>query len=260
MATLKERALHLLTPKRVAILALLTGVLLGVTILFDQVLMPWYTRHDQALEVPNLVGKRFESAKELLDAAGLEIVKKGEKYDSAWPFGYVVDQNPHALRKVKNGRRVYVTLSLGDRELQVPDLMGLSETNAEERLKSLGLRIGEREYEYVANEPSDIVIAQSLPPNRMVKTGTAVDIKVSLGKAAGSARVPSILGKTLETAKREIRKSGLVLGHVQFRLTNEFLPNTVIWQSLTTGTKVTRGDTLDLIVTTVSQSKRSLKQ
>ncbi|MFQ5822922.1 MAG: PASTA domain-containing protein [bacterium] len=218
--------------------------------------MPWYTKHGEALNVPNVTAKRFETAKEILEMQGLRVVKGGEKYDSELPFGYVVAQNPRAYRKVKKGRRVYLTISVGEREIQVPNLIGLSETNAEETLKSLGLRIGERDYQYVPNEPPEVVIAQSKEPKSMVKMSTAIDITVSLGQAHKNVIVPSVLGKTLEAAKRDIEKSGLTLGKVRYQVLNNFLPNTVIDQSISDGLTVARGDTIDLVITTVTKSKR----
>lgn len=250
---IKDAVLEFFSPQRILYLGVMFVAFVLLVLAADQVVMPWYTRHGETLEVPDVTGKRFETAKETLDENGLTIVKQGEKYDSNLPFGYVVDQNPLASHKVKEGRRVYVTLSIGEREVQVPDLVGLSETNADERLKSFGLRIGDREYEYVANEPADIVIAQSVEPRKMVKTGAAIDIKVSLGQAQKEAKVPSILGKTLDVAKREIQKSGLVLGDIKYQVSNDFLPNTVIYQSKEAGLKVARGDTINVLVTTVTK-------
>ncbi|MFQ6113858.1 MAG: PASTA domain-containing protein [bacterium] len=250
---LKEILSRIFTPKRIFFLAFLFTLFISFVILLDQKIMPWYTRHGEALTVPNVTAKRFETAKEILEKHGLKVVKGGEKYDSELPFGYVVSQNPRANRKVKRGRRVYLTTSLGEREIEVPNLIGLSETNAEESLKSLGLRLGEREYEYVPNEPPEVVISQSKAPKSLVRAGTTIDITVSLGQVQENVIVPSVLGKTLEAAKREIQKAGLTLGNVRYQVHNDFLPNTVIDQSISDGQQVSRGETIDLVVTTVTK-------
>lgn len=251
---------RILTPKRLIYLGILFVIFLGIAIVLDQVIMPWYTRHGEAFPVPNVIAKRFDTAKEILEMDDLTIVKEGEQYDSQLPFGYVIDQNPRPNRMVKKGRRIYVTLSVGEKEIQVPNLIGISENNAVQRLKSLGLRVGVREYEYVPNEPAEVVIGQSKQPKSLVKVGTTIDITVSLGAPLENVLVPSVLGKTLDAAKREIQKSGLTLGRIEYRVTNEFLPNTVIDQSKPAGLKVARGDTLELLVTTVSQSERKFDQ
>lgn len=250
----KEILSKIFTARNILYFALTTGILFSGVVLFDQIIMPLYTRHGQRLRVPDVKGKRIEEAEEILKQYGLKMVKQAEKYDSRLPFGYIIDQNPRPNRNVKKGRRVYVVMSLGERDIEVPNLIGLSETNAEEILTSLGLRLGDREYQYVMNEPPDVVIWQSVSPKRMVKSGAAIDIRVSLGKPVSNIIVPSVLGKTLEAAEREIKKSGLTLGSVQYQLNDTFLPNTVIEQSLKPGLTVARGDTINLVVTTVKET------
>lgn len=241
------------TPGRLSKIGLVFGIFILVVILFDQLIMPWYTKHGEALAVANTLGKRYEAAKELLELQGLEVVKAGEKHDPNLPFGYIVDQNPRPNRLVKKGRRVYLTISVGEREVLVPELIGFSETNARERLKSHGLRLGEIEYQYVPNELADVVVEQSRRSNSLVKSGSAIDIVVSLGEPSENVIVPFVLGKTLDVAKREIQKAGLTVGRITYKLNNEFLPNTVIEQSLESGLRVEHGDTIDLLVTTVRE-------
>lgn len=250
---IKDKIRDFFTPNLLLKLGMFLGILIIVVILFDQWIMPWYTKHGEALAVPNTLGKRYEVAKELLEMQGLEVVKAGEKHDPNLPFGYVVDQNPRPSRLVKKGRRVYLTISVGEREVQVPKLIGFSETNARERLKSFGLRLGDIEYQYVPNELPDVVVDQSRHPNSLVKTGSAIDIVVSLGEPSENVIVPTVLGKTLDVARREIQKSGLVIGKITYKLNNQFLPNTVIDQSLESGRQVEHGESIDLVVTTVRE-------
>ena len=229
------------------------GTFLGLVILLDQVIMPWYTRHGEVLAVPNVIAKHYDEAKALLELQGLKVVKKGEKYDSQLPFGYVVDQNPRPNRLVKKGRRVYLTTSAGEREIQVPNLIGLSETNAEETLKSVGLRVGERSYQYVPGELPQVVIGQSVPPEEFVRANSAIDIVVSLGEPVENVVVPSVLGKTLEVARRDIQRAGLTVGRIRYIVNDALLPNTVVEQSLEAGLTVANGDTLNLVVSRLSQ-------
>lgn len=246
----------LLTPRRLKIFAIIILSLYLVVVLFDFVIMPWYTKHDEALAVPNVVAQPFDNAKELLEMQGLNVVKQGEKYDANLPFGYVVDQNPRGNRLVKKGRRIYLIISVGEREVEVPNLIGMSETNAEETLKSLGLRIGDRDYQYIIDEPPKVVLEQSHPPKSFVKLNSAVDITVSLGEPVANVKVPSVLGKTLETAKREIQRTGLTLGRIGYRLNNDLLPNTVIDQSPDAGLTISYGDTMDIVVTAIAKPER----
>ncbi|MCG8604083.1 PASTA domain-containing protein, partial [bacterium] len=154
---------------------------------------------------------------------------------------------------VKKGRRIYLTISIGEREVEIPNLMGLSETNAQETLRSLGLRLGDREYRYEPNELPKVVIEQSIVPNSYVKLSRPVDIVVSLGRPVDNVTVPSVLAKMLDDAELIIKRSGLTLGKLRYQIENSLMPNTVIGQSKESGTVVAPGDTLDLVVSTLSQ-------
>lgn len=255
MSAITRMLQRIFTLRRLTIAATIFITSVLSVLLFDQVLMPWYTKHGEALAVPNTLAKRYEEAKEMLERQGLEVIKAGEMHDASLPFGYVVDQNPRPNRLVKEGRRVYLMISAGEREIQVPNLIGLSETNAIERLKSLGLRLGDIEYEYVPDELADVVIEQSVPAQSHVRSSESIDITVSLGEPTQNVTVPSLFGKTLEAARREIQKAGLQVGEIAYRVNNNFLPNTVLNQTPEPGDDVKFGDQVDLLVTTVSEQR-----
>jgi len=99
-------------------LGVVVGAGLTLLLIMDKAIMPWYTKHGEALAVPNVVAKRYQDAKDLLAMHDLVTVKAGEKHDSDLPFGYIAEQNPRANRLVKKGRRVYLTISVGEREAE----------------------------------------------------------------------------------------------------------------------------------------------
>ncbi len=244
---------NVFTRKRLVLLGTYFIMLVLAVILLDQFAMPWYTKHGEALAVPNVIAQRFEDAKELLELQGLDVVKAGEKNNAQLPFGYVVEQNPRPARLVKMGRRVYLTISSGEREFQMPNLVGLSETNARERLKSYSLLLEDIVYRYSPEEPREVVMAQSKDPGTLVKVSTPIEITVSLGEPTENVIVPSLLAKTLDVAKRELQKAGLVVGKIRYKIDEEFIPNSVLYQSLDAGTEVAHGDTVDLLITRFKQ-------
>ncbi len=251
--TIKRNLLYFFTKRRLIIWGVYLTVFISIVLLFDEFIMPWYTKHGEALAVPNVIAQRFEDAKELLELQGLEVIKGGEKNNAQLPFGYVVEQNPRPNRLVKMGRRVYLTISSGEREFLMPNLVGLSETNARERLKSYSLLLEDIVYRYSSEEPRDVVMAQSKDPETLVRVGTSIEITVSLGEPTENVVVPSLLGGTLDAAKRQLQKAGLVLGKVTYKINDEFLPNSVLYQSLDAGTEAAHGDRVDLLITTYKQ-------
>jgi len=249
---IKELLQKTVSAKTLLLVAFVLLFFLLFLALVDDVIMPWYTKHGEALAVPNVVAKPMEEAKDILEADGLEVVKAGEKYDSRLPFGYVLDQNPRAKRLVKKGRRIYLTMSIGEKEIEMPKLFDLSETNAVERIKSFGLRLGEIDYEY-SREPSNVVIRQSIEPRTYVKLNTSVNLVVSLGEAIGDSKVPELAGLILKEAVRELKKAGLKAGKIRYKILDGFLPETIVQQSLPPGDVVSHGTPVDLVVTTVRQ-------
>jgi serine/threonine-protein kinase len=256
---MKEDLLKIFSAKNLLLIGGGILAVIALVIMFDLVIMPWYTKHGESLEVPNTLAMRFEEAQDMLEGRDLRVVKAGERYDSKLPFGYVADQNPRPGRLVKRGRRVYLTISVGERDIEVPELIGLSETNAIERLKSTGLRVGEIDYQY-SNELRDVVIEQSHPSSSLVKANSAIDLIVSNGKPIGNARVPELLGKSLKSSERELKKAGLQLGAVSYELNEQLLPNTVIAQDLEPGTEVPHGTYVTLIVSTFALPEDQLNQ
>jgi len=244
-----SRKRDILSGRLVLLLGIAFGVFFTILLIFDNAIMPWYTKHGEALAIPAVVAQRFDVAKETLKRHDLIAVKIGEKNDSNLPFGYVVEQNPKAERLVKKGRRVYLTISVGEREIEAPKLIGLSETNALERIKSFGLQAGEVFYQFVPNELPDVVIEQSAMPKERVKASERINITVSLGSPTKNVVVPRILGNTFEVAKRIIEKAGLQVGEISYRFSDDWLPNTVIEQSIEEGENVKHGRRVDLLIT-----------
>lgn len=93
------------------------------------------------INVPDVVGKSSVVAQQILEDKNLR-VKIVEANDDSVPAGQVVSQYPEAGAKVKEQRLVTITVSKGGQELTMPDLKSMSRSNAEEKLKKMGLKLG----------------------------------------------------------------------------------------------------------------------
>ncbi|UCE06433.1 MAG: PASTA domain-containing protein [bacterium] len=225
--------------------------LLVMYLLIDKIIMPAYTRHGQAIQVPDLTSLMYEDAREVLDRLDLRIVEEAKKFDPSneFPIGVVMVQNPKPGSQVKKGRRIYVIVSKGEPTIEMPQLMGRSERNAIFMIKNLDLQLGEVRYEHSDIFPHEgSVIDQSVPVAKEVKTGTTVDIVVSLGRFPDRFVVPNVVGRSLNDAKKIIIQAGLTVGEIQYQDEPDLLPETVINQSLNAEEEVSQGDTLHLLV------------
>lgn len=234
-------------------------VLAVLYLLMDYFVMPLYTRQHQSIEVPNVTHLSYTAAEKILKKAGLKTVKAGEKYDENFPPGFVLFQNPEAGSPVKKGRRVYLTVGKGQRTFPMPKLVGMPLRDARFTLENLHLNPGEVTYENDNYYPEDVVSDQSVPEGQDVAVGSTIDLTVSLGEEPTVFIVPEVVGKSLTDAEIAIKKAGLTLGRVQKQVTDKVLPNTVIGQSLDPGLEVSKGDTLDIVISQLNQNKEEGK-
>ena len=97
--------------------------------------------------------------------------------------------------------------------LRVPQLAGLTRSDAEKTLKSVGLAVG-RTTVQPSNQKRDTVIGQSLPPGGAASKGTKVDL-ILAGPEKAPGRVPDLIGDTRKDALKEIVNRHFTVGQVR---------------------------------------------
>ena len=229
----------------------------ALVVVCDQVLMPLYVKHGKDVVLPNVVGKPFQEAQKALTQQGFRVILDKETYSSDYPAGTVTFQNPFPESVVKKGRRVYLTVSKGERRVVVPKLTGGSERDAELKLRRLGLRVGKKNYEFSSYFPKGVVTGQSVPEGDTLQVGQSVDFTVSLGDVPEHFIVPNLVGKSLSEATYILLHAGLKVGTVTSEVNNDLLPDTVIRQSVPAGTEVEMGQAIDLVVSKIDGTAAS---
>ena len=230
-------------------------LLILLVLLFDNVIMPLYTHQGQAVELPDVTEMLFDEATALLRKRGFRTIIDGTKFDATYPESTIVFQSPLPFTLVKKGRRIYVTLSAGEKMVAVPRIVGQSERDAIFLLNQAGLRMGEIFYEYVNYPPRGVVYDQSFAEGIEVVEGSQVDITVSMGRRPDRFLVPDVVGKSFETAKRIIHQAGLRVGDVTYETQKQLIPETVLSQSITSGEEVQQGELIDLVVSTLGENE-----
>ncbi|MFQ6618088.1 MAG: PASTA domain-containing protein [Fidelibacterota bacterium] len=225
---------------------------IGLT--FDKIIMPLYTHHGQVLDLPDVTELKFEEARYILESKGFRAMKGDEKYSSYYPPGVVIDQNPPPYSTVKRGRRVYLTVSIEEELIPVPNLIGKSERGAKIEIKRVGLLLDSIRYDY-SSFPEDVVAYQSIPKGKKVKKGTPIEIVVSIGSRPDQFKVPYLIGKSLKNAEELIIKAGFKLGEIRYRVVPDLIPFTILNQSLKPGVIVSDRLKIDLIVSVTEDSK-----
>ncbi|MDO5969010.1 PASTA domain-containing protein [Flavivirga aquimarina] len=107
------------------------------------------TNHGEFETVPDLTGKSISVANIELKSNNLVMqIQDSANYNPDYPKFSVVEQEPPAGTKVKENRKIYLTLNpSGYRKIQVPDLKERTFRQAKPMLEALGFQVGKITYE-----------------------------------------------------------------------------------------------------------------
>ena len=119
-----------------------------------------YYQKNYNIEVPNLIGETYEGARYKLAKKDLRIETKEKKVDSEDENGIVIKQSKNEGTRVKKNTKIKVVIGVLDNTYKVPNLVGLSENEAIDKLNELGIKY-QKEVEYT-NDNDGKVIKQSL--------------------------------------------------------------------------------------------------
>lgn len=210
--------------------------------------MPFVVDLGDERELPDVIEMTLEQATGVLEKEGFNVIVKDSLFDANHDLGIVIEQSPYPYATVKEGRRVYLTISIGEKPIIMPKLIGSSPRDAELTINSFNLKMGSKSY-----MPSDIylegtVIGQSYPQGQQIKPNTRINITISLGKLKDEKTVPALVGKSLYEAKQKLKISDLIIGEITYEERENILPETVLQQSLEIGKKVEPGDLIDLVI------------
>lgn len=224
-----------------------------IALLFNSVIMPWYTNHAEGLTVPDVTRMPLEKAKATLTAYGLRYEVADYRKNAVYPAGFVTDQQPTPGELVKPDRKIYLTVNRKYHPtVEVPSVVNQSLRSAKINLQNSGLKIGTISYE--SSRFKNSVLRQSIEAGVEVAKGTAIDLAVGNGLGKKMIDLPSLVGMGLTAAKRSLRRKGLRVGHVTYKVRPGVSPGVVI-SYRPKKKRVKIGTTVKLIV-----SKQATKQ
>ena len=137
-------------------------------------------------KVPDLAKKSVDTAIDTLANANLSIRKAGEEYQPDIPAGHVIRQLPPAGTTVREGKVIRVWLSQGKESIEVPDVVGLLQRNAEFALRQSHLLSGNKQTAYSLSVEKGYVISQNPVAGTLANKGQTVDLVISNGKPLSS--------------------------------------------------------------------------
>lgn len=157
--------------------------------------------------IPELEGRSLEVAISALEPVGLKVTQQQE-HSAQVPIGLVTRTEPSAGTRVFKQSEVIVFVSLGPKQVLVPEPLGLNLEQAQALLVSTGLTPGEVS-SYFTDTEAGQVFAFSKPVGTSLNEGSVVDLQLSLGP------VPDVVGTSGSQATEKLEALGLTVNTVQ---------------------------------------------
>ena len=143
--------------------------------------------------VPNVVGMTQITAHSAIFGAGLLVGTVTQQHHATIPAGQVISQNPASGASVASGSTVALVVSLGPETVTVPDVVGMTQSEAQTATTGAGLVVGAVTEQYNAMVPAGQVISQNPAAGADVVLGSMVDLVVSCGPWDGDDTVTILL-------------------------------------------------------------------
>ncbi len=207
-----ETARHVATPAyeekpnntayALAIIALLVVLGIGIFILTRLLSGP---AEPDVIAVPDLTGQTEADAIDALQDLGFRIRLRGETSETV-AEGFVIATDPPAGAQVEPNSVVTLVVSGGPEQFPVPQLGGLTESEARALIEEQGFVVGEVTTRLDNDIAEGLVLEQDPDAGEPAQPGAAVDLVVSGGPFA--LTVPDVTGATAEAAIAELEAAG----------------------------------------------------
>jgi eukaryotic-like serine/threonine-protein kinase len=222
-------------------------ILVSVTFLSALTAMRFAIR-GQVVRVPQVVGLEQVQGEGKLSTSKLLLKVESKVYNDTQPAGVIVSQDPPVGAQVKTHSRVSVVLSLGKRNVPIPDLNGGTLRAARINLVRRGLTLG-----LVASVRSEVVekdriVAQEPPADSKEVLSPTVDVLLSRGSGIEAYVVPDFIGMDFRQASDIVTGEGFVRGAVNLQSYPDVASGVVIAQQPPAGNKVLPGASIGFTV------------
>jgi beta-lactam-binding protein with PASTA domain len=216
-----------------------TGILIA-----NFLVMPLFVGRGEEIVVPNICNLPLDDAIEQLKEAGLEGVVVERRFDQIIKEGNIIIQEPLPEARVKKGRIINLTVSLGPETIKVPFLSGVGYEQSVSILRRLGLVIARVDSAFSDSIEQGRVTGTSPEAETNLKKGDSVVLILSKGIIK---KMPNIVGVQLSQAQLTLEKLGLIMGGIE-EVQGSGRKGTIIVQNPEPGRIVNSGDTVRVMV------------
>lgn len=157
--------------------------------------------------VPELTGRSIEQALEALEPLGV-VIEQDQENSATVPEGFVSRTDPAAGSRVFKNSVVTVFLSLGPKQLKVPEVSGLSAEAAKKLLTDSGFVVGSSK-NFFGDALEGQVLELSTPAGSILNQGSVLDLRISLGP------LPEVAGLSAEQARALVATVAIEIEEVE---------------------------------------------
>lgn len=235
---------------------LLYGALLVAVFLFAA----WFSFSrsitGRSVTVPDLSGKSVPEAIRIAHDVGLSVEEQAARarHDDRVPRHRILIQQPEAGSLAKPGQALRLVLSLGPRELKIPDLAGLAPRAAALKLARDAMQLGAVSWYRETDAPTGIV-AQNPEPETPAVKGSAVEVLTNRGLPDVRFVMPDFVGQEADRVRARLETFGFRVGSARYETYEGVAPNVVLKQFPPAGYPLSRREVVSL---TVSRSASAL--
>ena len=206
--------------KRLVRNLVIAAALVVVMIVGAMIFLNVVTQHNKEISVPDFSNMTVVEAEHAADQAGVRVEVKDSVFVKRMKRGAVYRQNPVAGAKVKDGRRVVLTINaVNAKKVTMPNLVGLSLRQAKAELMSRGLVLNR--LVYVQDMATNNVIkqlkgAREIEPGTMIDSESKIDLVLGLNDLDNVTYVPDVTGLKNLSAVEAIYDHSLNIKDLKF--------------------------------------------
>ncbi|MDP4240800.1 MAG: PASTA domain-containing protein [Bacteroidota bacterium] len=202
---------------RIFLRHLLVSVLITIALLFAVFqILAVYTFHGSEVTVPDYEGLTLNELKASATYSDFDFVVVDSVYDPHKEKGTIVTQDPLPNSKVKQHRKIYLTVIASVPEkVSMPDLKDLTLRQAIATLQTYGLQLGRTEL--VPDIGTNAVLKQmfqghEVKPGTMMEKGAVIDLVLGQGLGGTRIKVPFLIGMTRSAVLKLLSADSLYVG------------------------------------------------
>jgi beta-lactam-binding protein with PASTA domain len=224
-----------------------------------------YTNHGQELTLPDYIGKQIDSSQKDAEKKSFSLIVNDSIHIVDKPGGEIIEQNPKGGAKVKENRKIYVTITKGvaDRKSlsSLPSLYGRNYSRKQKELSHMYIYTKIKDYQYDSGEPDHILdvwyngerVIDARGKKKNVEIVVGDTLEFTLSKRAGAElNIPDLMCRSVAEAKMVLEVSELLLGDIKTEGDiSDFENAKIVYQhpSSKDGFTITMGEAIHITVT-----------